>query len=148
VERHGDVLDATERGQQVEELKDEPDLVAPNPGQAVIVKAVEALAVDFNPARRRPVERTDEVEQCGFSRAGRPDNRHHLAAFDAEVNRVERNHIALSGIGLCDAADSNHGPAPPPAFQGRARRPVTSGFATRSRGLSGPHHAGCETVCI
>ena len=58
-------------------------------------EAAEALAVDVDLARGRPVEAADQVEQRRLAGAGRPDDRHHLAAIDAEGDVVERRDLLL-----------------------------------------------------
>ena len=53
VQRQADVLEARQRRQQVEELKDEADLVAPDARQLVVGQAGERLAVDADLAGGR-----------------------------------------------------------------------------------------------
>ena len=52
VQRQADVLETGQRRQQVEELKDEADLVAPQPRQVIVGEAAERLAVDATRAPR------------------------------------------------------------------------------------------------
>ena len=83
-------------GSRLKNWKDEADLVAAQPGQRRRRKRRERLPVDPDLARRRPVEPADQIQQRGFSGAGRPHDRHHLAAGDLEVHGVERDHLALA----------------------------------------------------
>ena len=83
VQRQADVLEARQRRQQVEELEDEADLVAPHARQLVVGQAGERFAVDADLAGRRAIEAADRVEQRRLAGAGRADDRHHLAAGDA-----------------------------------------------------------------
>src|SRR5918993_791246 len=55
VERQGHVLEARQARQQVEELKDEPQLVAADRRQRVVGEAVESLAVQRDGASGGPV---------------------------------------------------------------------------------------------
>ena len=82
-QRHAAVEQAgghvVERGQpveQVELLEHEADAPAPQRRQLAVARgAPTSCAGDAHRARRRPVERADEVEQRRLARPGRPDDR-------------------------------------------------------------------------
>src|SRR5438876_11500103 len=84
MKRQAHVLDRRQRRQQIEELKDEPDLVSPDPGQLIVGEAGESLAVDSHLARGRSIETTDQVEERRFPGTRRPDDRHHLASWNGQ----------------------------------------------------------------
>jgi hypothetical protein len=60
-QRH--VLLCVEGGQQVEELEDEADAVAPQLGERPVVEPLERPAADGERPGARRVQRADEVEQ-------------------------------------------------------------------------------------
>jgi len=66
VERQGDVFDAGERGEEVEELEDEADFVAAEAGEVVIGEVGDGLAVDTDFPGGGTVEAADEVEEVDF----------------------------------------------------------------------------------
>src|SRR5205085_1333445 len=71
VQRNRDVLTAGECRQEIEELKNKPDLVAADARQGVVGKAAEWGAVDRDLAAGGMIEAADEVEQRRFW--SRPD---------------------------------------------------------------------------
>jgi hypothetical protein len=74
VEGQGHVLQAGERGQEVEELEDEADLVAPQAGKGIVGKADDRLAVEADLARGGAIQPADQVEERRLSGAGGPDD--------------------------------------------------------------------------
>ena len=109
MQRQADVLEARERRQQVEELEDEADLVAPDPRQVVVGQAAERFAVDADLAGGRAIEAADQVEQRRLAGAGRPDDRDHLAARDRQRDVVERDDVALAFELFGDVVEVNDG---------------------------------------
>jgi hypothetical protein len=69
VKREADVFQARQRRQQVEELENEPDLVASHLRQLVVVQAGQRLAVDQHIAGGGAVEAAHQVEECRFAGA-------------------------------------------------------------------------------
>src|SRR5689334_22954905 len=67
MQRQGNILEAIQCGKQVEELKDEADLVAAHASEFIIRKCAETLSFDSNVAGRGPVKACDKVQQRGFS---------------------------------------------------------------------------------
>src|ERR671939_211554 len=84
VQRQADVLEARERRQQIEELEDESNLVAPHSRQLIVGETAERSAVDEDVAGSRAIEAADEIEERRLARAGGPDDRDHLAAWNAD----------------------------------------------------------------
>ena len=79
---HQRVLQHRELRQQVVELEDEAEPVAPGPGAAQLVELADFLVLDANHARRRPVEQAHEIQQGGLARAAAADDRHEFARHD------------------------------------------------------------------
>jgi hypothetical protein len=108
VQRQGHVLEAGQAGEQIEELKDEADLVAADGSQLVIREAAQDLAVEGNAAGGRRVESTNQVEQGGLARSRRPDDRHHLASIDVEAHIVQRDDAPAPVELLGNVVELNH----------------------------------------
>ena len=109
MERQPDVLEARKRRQEIEELKDEADLVAPHAREIVVREAVEDLAVHGHRAGGRAVEAADEIEQRRFPRSRGPDDRHHLAGVDRQAHGVEGDNLALAFELFDDAVERDDG---------------------------------------
>src|SRR4029077_517903 len=109
VQRQTDVLEGRERGQQVEELKDEPDLVAPHFRQLVVGQPGKRGAVDADLAGGRAIETADEIEEGGFAGAGRADDRDQLTAGNREGDVVEGDDVALAGEVFGDRVELDGG---------------------------------------
>ena len=62
--RHRHVFKRGQRGNEMKELKDEPDFLAPEPRERVFVELGDVDAVDRHVARRWGVEAGNEPEQC------------------------------------------------------------------------------------
>src|SRR5690606_6702183 len=67
------VLERGERRQELEELEDNADAAPAPGGELLLAQGVDALAVDADRARRRPVDAGDDVEDGGLTAPGRPD---------------------------------------------------------------------------
>src|SRR4030095_8083951 len=92
VEREANVLQTGQRRQQIEELKDEADLVPSDLGQLIVRQLDEGSAIDRDGPRRRAIQTAHQGEQRRLSRARWPDNRDHVARGDRERHSVEREH--------------------------------------------------------
>ena len=108
VEREGHVLDAGERGEEVEELEDEADFVAAEAGEVVIGERGDGLAVDADFAGGGAVEAADQVEEGGLSGAGGADDGDHFAAGDVEVDGIEGDDLSLAVEMFGDGGQGNH----------------------------------------
>ena len=82
----GHVLADGQVVEQVEELEDEADVRAAEPGGSRLAEPVDADAVDRDLALRRPVEAADEVEQRRLAAAGRAHDRGDAAGLDVEID--------------------------------------------------------------
>src|SRR2546423_15700153 len=99
-----DVLERRQRRQEVEELEDESDFVAPHSGQLVVWQSGQRRAVDDNFSGGWTIEAADQVEERRLARARWPDDRDHLAARDHGGYGTERDDVtrcgALLGVGI------------------------------------------------
>ena len=89
-EREHDVLCRREHREQVEELEDEADVLAPQQRQVVVAELGDVLAADRHAARGRAVEPGEDVHQRRLAGARRAHDRGQLAGGDAEIDAAER----------------------------------------------------------
>ena len=87
--RQQHVLGAGELGNEVEELEDEADQVAPHAHELALGRRVDALPGDGDPSRVRALERGQQVHERRLARARPPDDRDQLARLKLEVRSVE-----------------------------------------------------------
>src|SRR5579885_11638 len=83
-ERKPHVRRGGERREEVEELKDEADVAAPEDRRGLGVERVEALARDPDLAARRRVEAGQDVEERGLPRPARSHDGERAPGFEAE----------------------------------------------------------------
>ena len=98
LDREPDVLLGGQRGDQVEELEDEADLLAAEVGELVLREVRDVDAVDDDASVGGRVDAAEEVEERGLARAARSDDRHELAARDAEIDVVEGGDVDLAHL--------------------------------------------------
>src|SRR5262249_7304889 len=96
VQRQADVLEARERRQQIEEMKDESDLVPPHPGQPIVRQAPQRPPVDAPLAPGGAGGARDAIQARRLPGSRRTNDGDHLAARDDEADRVQRGHVALA----------------------------------------------------
>src|SRR5581483_6321379 len=108
MQRQRNVFHASQSWQQIEELKNEADLIAADAREIIIGKFRERRTVDFEFAPGRPVEPADEVQKSGFSRPGRSNDGNHLAAIDRKIHAFERRDFALAIKLFGNAAEVDH----------------------------------------
>ena len=92
-DRH-EVVDDAELVQQVHLLEDESAVVAPEPGQGVLVQAGDVDAVDLHPPQAGPVQAGQGVEQRRLARPGGPHDDGEGAALDLQVQVAQ--HVLLA----------------------------------------------------
>ena len=86
-QRQPDVLLCAEHGEEVEELEDEADVLAPQLRQVVVAERRHLGAVNGHRAGRRLVEPREDVHQRRLARARRAHDGGQLASGDVEVSR-------------------------------------------------------------
>ena len=89
-QRQLDVLLRRQHRQEVEELEDEPDLVAPQPGELLVVQADDLGAVDLDRSRGGLVETGEDVHERRLPRAGRAHDRRELALRELGRDSAQR----------------------------------------------------------
>ena len=80
----GDVVDGGHRVLEVERLEHEPDLVRPQPGQLAVRRLRDVAPGDPDLAAGGPLERSQDRQHRGLSRARRTDHRHLIAGRDID----------------------------------------------------------------
>src|SRR4051794_24974109 len=160
-ERELDVFDGRRAREQIETLKDEPDLRVADDGALVAVERRDVDAVEFVRAVGGTVEAAEDVHQRRLAGAGGAHHGDELPLIDEEVDASERAHFDLAHrIDLGQALDFDdfirhyRPPLPPPP----GRPPtglllpgggfpstfdVASPITTLSPGLRSP-----ETTCV
>jgi len=87
-QRHLDVLDRTEDGQQVVKLEDEPHRAQPEGRQ--VAHRPQRRPVDVNIAGSGAVQRSEQVQESGLPAARGPDHGEKLALPDRQVDPGQR----------------------------------------------------------
>ena len=108
MQRKRHVLQARKSRQQIEELEDEPDLVAANASQIVVAEFRKRLAVQFYFAGARMIQPADQIQHGGFSGSGRTHDGRHLALGDRKIDPVQRRYLTLSVKSLGNTPQQDH----------------------------------------
>jgi hypothetical protein len=107
-QRHGNVVGHSLRGQQIEVLKDHPDLLAKAP-QTVSVESGDVFTVNDDLSSAGRFEAVDEAQQGTFAGTGMADQTEHLAVFDAQAGRVQgRDFLVCNPVGFVDVMKLDH----------------------------------------
>src|SRR5581483_78528 len=129
--REHDVLQRGQVGDQMELLEDEANLFGAHARQVRGAEGSKILSVQPDLARGGPIQTADQVDQRGFSRAGRAHDGDPLAGLDGERDAVERANggavaVSLRGINLARSlqAEDFTPPAawPPGGYEGAGKR--------------------------
>ena len=88
-EREQHVLLSRQHREQVEELEDEADVLAPQFRQIVVAELRDLRAGDRDVAGGRLVEPGEDVHQRRLARAGRPHHGRHLARLDLDRDATQ-----------------------------------------------------------
>jgi hypothetical protein len=89
LERQGDVLGRGEHREQVEELEDEADVVAPQAGERGVVELGDVEAGDGHVARRGLVQTGEDVHQRRLARARRAHHGGQVAGGDVDADAAQ-----------------------------------------------------------
>ena len=112
-QRQRDVLRQGEGGEEVEELEDEADPVAPQRRQPLVVQLREVDAVDGHRPRRGPVHAPAEVQERGLAAPGRSHDGHELAGRELQTDAPQGVHRGLAvAVALVQAPGLQHRPGP------------------------------------
>src|SRR5207245_5993933 len=87
-----DVLERSQRRDQVELLEDEAERAQPQRGQLVVGQLAKVPSLEEHAAGARTVERPEELEQRRLAGAARPLERDELTGLDLEIEPVECAH--------------------------------------------------------
>src|SRR5690625_3699064 len=126
-ERHLDILEDGEAGQQVERLEHETDVVVAGEGALVLAQVAHFLAAQQVLPLAVAVEQAQDVHQCALAAAAWPDERDHLALVDVEGDARQRPELVVAQrVELADVAqgeDAGHqNPDGPPKVTETPRR--------------------------
>jgi len=91
IERHADVLERRERGNELKALKHEPNFLAAQPRPSIFAEASEVDVVEQHGSCARDVEAGEQAEQGGLAAAGWSDDGDEFAVRDREA------HVAQHG---------------------------------------------------
>ena len=106
-QRQLDIAPGRHRGQQVELLEDEPDLLVADLGQLGLGHLRDVRAVQLVVPARRVVQATQDVHQRRLPRPRRPHDRHVVTRLDIQRDAPQRVH--LTRIRAVDLRDVLHG---------------------------------------
>ena len=121
----------------MEELEDEADLLAAQPGERVFIEPGDVGAADCDRSARRRIKSGDEPQQRGLAAARRTDDREALPVGDIEIEGMKNGQrLAAAHHGLADAAKLNHGGL---RLGPEGLRDGPSSFGRRSAGSSSFH---------
>ena len=104
-QRQLDIFESGRAGQQIEVLKDEPDLVIANVRQLIAIERGNIGFIKHVSAGCRPIETTENIHECRFAGTARAHQRDKFAALDFERDAAHRVHFHLAGaVRLVDIA--------------------------------------------
>ncbi len=103
--RHLGVLERAELGQQVVELKHEPDVPVPERDDGWTRQRRQVRVADHDRACVRAIQPAEHVQERALADSRRADNRHHLAGLDHQVEIAKNQQFpAADRISFSDAA--------------------------------------------
>ena len=93
-EREHHVLQRRHRRQQIEELKNNSELIAPVSRQRLFIDLMQRQAVDKNFTRSGPIDSREQMHKRALAATARPTQRHEFVSRNIERNAVHRSHLA------------------------------------------------------
>jgi hypothetical protein len=106
------IVQAGGPGQQVEGLKDETDLLVPDPGQLIVFQFGDPVSVEPVLTGCRAVQAADEIHQGRLAGARWPHNRNELVFPDGEIDASQGSHNLATHVVLpLEIAGYDHGVA-------------------------------------
>src|SRR5436190_1456449 len=104
--RHGHVLQRRQRRDELEVLKNEPDMLVANPSPFVFAFFAQSNSMEKNRARRRTVQTGTEAKQSRLSAARWSKNRTGAARAQVEGDILQHRQLTGAGrVGLCEVLD-------------------------------------------
>ena len=105
-QRHVDVVEQVQVGDQVEALEDEAELFVAQARARVVVHALDVDAVEHVLAVGEFLEQAGDVQEGGLARAGRAGDGDELALLDVDVEAAQR--VGLDHVGAVHLAQVFH----------------------------------------
>ena len=105
-QRHVDVVEEVQVGNQIETLEDKADLLIAQARALVVGQAADLLAVEHVLTTARRLEQTGDVQERRFARTRGTGHGHEFAG--AHLHREIAQGVRLDEIGLVDPADVLH----------------------------------------
>ena len=93
-QRHRDVLQCAELGQQMVELVQEAERPVAQTGERALPHRVHPLSAQADLAGRRGIEPAEQVQQRALARTGTADDSDTLAGTHLEVDAAQHGHLA------------------------------------------------------
>ena len=101
-QRHLDIFDHRQLGNEVVRLKDKADSRRADFGQMPVVQGRHVVPAEKNPPLRRPIEAAEEVQQRTLPRTGGPHNGDVIPFGDGQIDAAQRaNRLPLEDILPC-----------------------------------------------
>src|SRR5690606_3847747 len=94
----GDELDVLHRGEaryQVVELEDESDVLAPEARERLVIESAQLAALEPELPARGGIEPAQDIEQSGFSAAGRSQQHDELTGAERKIYASQGVHFDL-----------------------------------------------------
>ena len=89
------VLHRRQHRNQIEGLENESDILVAPVRDLAVAELAQIVPEHADLAAGRGIHRRDQVQQSGFTGAGRPHERHELALLDIDIHFFERDHVEL-----------------------------------------------------
>ena len=109
LQRHQDIFQCREGGNEVKGLKDVADVIATEPRQGTFTHRRDFDAVQRDGTGRWPIQPRDEAQQGGLPAPGRADDGHALLIGNLKCEIVEDGDLmAASGQAHCEVRNGDH----------------------------------------
>ena len=119
---HFNIFESRGPGDQLEVLEDKSDGAIAKDGSLGGAENINPTVSEVKLAAGGPVEETHEVEKCGFSRSGAPNDRDGLSPSDGQGNSPKGwEFFSRNGIDLGDGLESEREPGAVVVYHGRGR---------------------------
>ncbi|MCY1444794.1 hypothetical protein D9M71_612800 [compost metagenome] len=105
-QRHVDVVEQVQVGDQVEALEDETDLLVAQAAAGVVAQLAHVLPIEHVGAAGEGFQQAGDIEEGGLARAGRAADRDVVALAHMQVQRTQR--VGFNLFGTEDLGDGLH----------------------------------------